>query len=167
MNLDQTATTIDETWGIASPLPREHIPKRSRPKDQRILRIMGEIKKDWGFLKNSRTSILKSSRFQRVWHEARSTGITTRSSTNRRNHVHQKQNQNPSQTGTKMTRLDRFKSPEGTRRMGPPFPIKSNTNSHKSMVKSYSKERNGGRETQGRRPGRENNSWTSYKSHPT
>jgi len=25
------------------------------------------------------------------------------------------------------------KSPEGTRRMGPPFPIKSNTNSHKSM----------------------------------
>ena len=41
------------------------------------------------------------------------------------------------------------KSPKGTRRMGPPFPIKSNTNSHKSMVKSYSKERNGGRETQG------------------
>ena len=57
------------------------------------------------------------------------------------------------------------KSPEGTRRMGPPFPIKSNTNSHKSMVKSYSKERNGGRETQGRRPGREINSRTSYKSH--
>ena len=27
---------IDETWGIASPLPREHIPKRSRPKYQRI-----------------------------------------------------------------------------------------------------------------------------------
>src|SRR6185312_6888582 len=56
------------------------------------------------------------------------------------------------------------KSPEGTKRMGPPFPIKSNTNSHKSMVKSYSKERNGGRETQGRRPGRKNNSRTSYKS---
>jgi len=59
------------------------------------------------------------------------------------------------------------KSPEGTRRMGPAFPIKSNTNSHKSMVKSYSKERNGGRETQGRRPGRKSNSRTSYKSHPT
>ena len=39
---------IDETWGIASPLPREHIPKRSRPKDQRIVRIMGEI--FWGYV---------------------------------------------------------------------------------------------------------------------
>ena len=63
MNLNQTTMKIDETWGIASPLPCEHIPKRSRPKDQRILRIMGEIKKDWGFLKNSRNSILKSSWF--------------------------------------------------------------------------------------------------------
>ena len=53
VNLDQTTTKIDETWGIASPLPHEHIPKRSRPQDQRILRIMGEIKRDWGFLKNS------------------------------------------------------------------------------------------------------------------
>ena len=44
MNLDQTTTKVDETWGIASPLPREHIPKRSRPKDQRILRIMGRSK---------------------------------------------------------------------------------------------------------------------------
>ena len=60
MNLNQTTTKIDETWGIASPLPREYIPKRSRPKDQRISRNRGEIKKDWGFLKNSRTSILKS-----------------------------------------------------------------------------------------------------------
>ena len=56
MNLEQTTTKIGETWGIASPLPREHIPKRSRPKDQRFVRIMGEIKRDWGFsqkLKNS------------------------------------------------------------------------------------------------------------------
>ena len=49
---------IDETWGIASPLPHEHIPKRSRPKDQRIVRIMGEIKRDWGFLKNSNSGAL-------------------------------------------------------------------------------------------------------------
>ena len=49
MNLNQTTTKIDETWGIASPLPREHIPKRSRPKDQRILRIMEEIKRDGVF----------------------------------------------------------------------------------------------------------------------
>ena len=49
VNLDQTTTKIDETWGIASPLPREHIPKRSRPKDQRILRIMEEIKRDGVF----------------------------------------------------------------------------------------------------------------------
>ena len=46
-----------ETWGIASPLPREHIPKRSRPKDQRSVRIVGEIKRDWGFLKGSVGSI--------------------------------------------------------------------------------------------------------------
>ena len=51
MNLEQTTTKIGETWEIASPLPREHIPKRSRPKDQRILRIQGEIIRDWGFLK--------------------------------------------------------------------------------------------------------------------
>ena len=56
MNLDQTTTKIDETWGIASPLPREHIPKRSRPKDQQILRIIEEIKRDWGFLKKLKKS---------------------------------------------------------------------------------------------------------------
>ena len=28
VNLEQTTTKIGETWGIASPLPREHIPKR-------------------------------------------------------------------------------------------------------------------------------------------
>ena len=33
--------------------------------------------------------------------------------------------------------------------MGPPFPITSNTKSHKSMDKSFSKERNGGRGTEG------------------
>ena len=27
VNLDQTTTKFDETWGITSPLPREHIPK--------------------------------------------------------------------------------------------------------------------------------------------
>ena len=37
MNLNQTTTKIDETWGIASALPREHIPKRSHPKDQKNL----------------------------------------------------------------------------------------------------------------------------------
>jgi len=39
------------------------------------------------------------------------------------------------------------KSPEGTRRIGPPFPIKSNTRSQQSMDKIYSKEKNGGRDT--------------------
>ena len=55
------------------------------------------------------------------------------------------------------------KSPEGTRRIGPPFPIKSNTRSQQSMDKIYSKEKNGGRETQGRWPGRKNNPRTSYQ----
>ena len=59
------------------------------------------------------------------------------------------------------------KRPEGTKRMGPPFPIKSNTKSHESIAKSYSKEKNGGRETQGRRPRRKSNSRTSYKNHTT
>jgi len=49
--------------------------------------------------------------------------------------------------GTKPMRMNRFKSPEGTRRIGPPFPIESNTKSHKSIIKSYSKEKNGERDT--------------------
>ena len=47
--------------GLLRALPREHIPKRSRPKDQRIVRIMGEIKKGLGFsqeLKNSNSGAL-------------------------------------------------------------------------------------------------------------
>ena len=89
----------ENRWNLGNSfaLPREHIPKRSRPKDNQILRIMGEIKRDWGFLKYSRTSILVSSWFQKDWHEARSTGITPKSSTNHRNQVHQNLNVNPSQ----------------------------------------------------------------------
>ena len=41
------------------------------------------------------------------------------------------------------------KSPEGTRKIGPPFPIKSNTRSQQSMDKIYSKEKNGGEEHRG------------------
>ena len=44
--------------------------------------------------------------------------------------------------------MDLFKSPKGTRRIGPPFPIKSNTKSYKSIIKSYSKERNGEGDTE-------------------
>ena len=60
--------------------------------------------------------------------------------------------------------LIRFKSPEGTRRIGPPFPNKSNPRSQQSMIKTYSKERNRGRETQGRRPGELMSPRTEYKS---
>ena len=42
-----------------------------------------------------------------------------------------------------------MKNPEGTRRIGPPFPTKSNTKSHKSISKSYSKEKNGGERHRG------------------
>ena len=45
--------------------------------------------------------------------------------------------------------LNRIKSPEGTRRIGPPFPIKSHTRSQQSMDKIYSKERNGGERLRG------------------
>ena len=60
--------------------------------------------------------------------------------------------------------LNQFKSPEGTRRIGPPFPIKSLTRSQQSMIRISSKERNRGRETQGRRPGEIENSRTSSKN---
>jgi len=103
---------IDETWGIASPLPREHIPKRSRPKDQRILRIVGEIKRDWGFLNYSRTSIQMSSWFQKIWHAARCTGITPKSSMKRHNQVHRNRNENPSHK-TQNEGIESNKKPRG------------------------------------------------------
>ena len=60
--------------------------------------------------------------------------------------------------------LNQIKSPEGTRRIGPPFPIKSLTRFQQSMDKINSNERNRGRGTQGRRPGETENSRTQYKS---
>src|SRR6185312_6496077 len=60
--------------------------------------------------------------------------------------------------------LIRFKSPEGTRRIGPHFPIKSLTRFQQSMDKINSNERNRERGTQGRRPGETENSQTQYKS---
>src|SRR6185312_979651 len=67
-NLEQTKSKSNETWRIPSHLSREHIPKRSLPKDKRILRIRGKIKVDWGFLKNTKNPIRENSRFQGVWH---------------------------------------------------------------------------------------------------
>ena len=51
--------------------------------------------------------------------------------------------------------LIRFKSPEGTRRIGPAFPIKSLTRFQQSMDKINSNKRNRGRETQERRRGKQ------------
>src|SRR6185436_9703801 len=48
--------------------------------------------------------------------------------------------------------------------MGPPFPIKSNTKSHKSIIKSYSKEKNGERDTGAAAWEEQNNPRTEYKS---
>ena len=81
MNLEQTTTKIGKTWGIASPLPREHIPKRSRPKDQRILRIMGEIKRDWVFSRTQKIEFehASDSRGFRTELEARESQQRTRS----------------------------------------------------------------------------------------
>ena len=81
MNLNQTTTKIDETWGIASPQPHEHIPKRSRPKDQRIVRIMGRSK---GIGVFSRTQEIEfehasDSRGFRTWLEAWESQQRTRS----------------------------------------------------------------------------------------
>ena len=81
MNLDQTTTKIDETWGIASPLPREHIPKRSRPKDQRFLRIREEIKRVAVFSKTQELEFVKTrdSRGCRTGLYARESHLRTRS----------------------------------------------------------------------------------------
>ena len=37
-----------------------------------------------------------------------------------------------------------IQKPRGRKRIGPPFPTKSNTKSHESISKTYSKEKNGG-----------------------
>src|SRR6185437_9450988 len=108
MNLNQTTTKIDETWGIASPLPREHIPKRSRPKDLRIVRIMGEIKRDWGFLKHSRN---RGNHGKELVDSSQSSAPKTKLKFH--------------QTRHKTRRWIDSNRPEGTRRLGPPFPIKS------------------------------------------
>ena len=164
MNLDQTTTTIDETWGIASSLPREHIPKRSRPKDHRILRIMEEIKGDGVFSRTQEIEFERAgdSRGFRTGLEARESQQRTRSLLSIKcakneieNPLHKAQNQG----------IESNQKPEGTRRIGPPFPIKSLTRFQQSMDKNNSNERNRGRETQGRRPGETENSRTSSKSH--
>ena len=67
-------------------------------------------------------------------------------------------------TRYKTNGLNQIKSPEGMRRIGPPFPIKSLTRFQQSMDKINSNERNRGRGTQGRRPGETENSLTQYKS---
>ena len=80
-NLNQTTMKIDETWGIASPLPREHTPKRSHPKDQRILRIRGGIIRDWGFLKAQEIQFKRARDFRgdRTGLDARESQLRTRS----------------------------------------------------------------------------------------
>ena len=63
-NLEQTKSKFNQTWRKASLLPREHIPKRSHPKDSQIERNRGKIKEDWSFLKNTKSPIRENSRFQ-------------------------------------------------------------------------------------------------------
>ena len=60
--------------------------------------------------------------------------------------------------------LNQIKSPEGTKRIGPLFPIKYLTRFQQSMDKINSNERNRGRDTQGRRPGETESPRTDYKS---
>ena len=60
--------------------------------------------------------------------------------------------------------LNQIKSPEGMRRIGPPFPIKFLTRFQQSMDKINSNEKNRGRKTQGRRPGEQRCPRVDYKS---
>ena len=48
LNERVTRSKVTNIHGVGA----KQSPKRSRPKDQQILRIMGEIKRDWSFLKN-------------------------------------------------------------------------------------------------------------------
>jgi len=68
--------------------------------------------------------------------------------------VHQNQNENPSQKAQEGrdwfdSKAQRAQGGEGTRRIGSPFPIKSNTNFHKPMDKSTLKRETGGGEHRG------------------
>ena len=110
---------------------------------------MGDIKRDWGFLKQSRTSIQKAraSRVFRIGLEARESQQRTRSLLTikcAKNKV-----ENPSHKGTKRGDGIDSKSPEGTRRLGPPFPIKSTQGFSNPSSKSILKRRTEGEEHRG------------------
>ena len=165
MNLEQTTTKIGETWGIASPLPREHIPKRSRPKDQRFLRIREEIKRVGVFSKTQELEFerARDSRGCRTGLDARESQLRTRSLLS----IKCAKNEIENPLHKAQTRgLNQIKSPEGTRRIGPPFPIKFLTRFQQFVDKINSNERNRGRETQGRWPGETESPRTDYKSRP-
>ena len=82
----------------------------------------------------------------------------------RRIQVQSEKEEGEDENSVHKSELIRFKSPEGTRRIGPPFPIKSLTKFQQSMDKINSNEKNRGRETQGRRPGETESPRTDYKS---
>ena len=63
--------------------------------------------------------------------------------------MHQKRNRNPSHKGTKRGDVIDSKSPEGTRRLGPPFPIKSTQGFSNPSSKSILKRRTEGEEHRG------------------
>ena len=63
--------------------------------------------------------------------------------------MHQKRNRNPSHKGTKRGDEIDSKSPEGTRRLGPPFPIKSTQGFTNPSTKSILKRRTEGEEHRG------------------
>ena len=63
--------------------------------------------------------------------------------------MHQKRNRNPSHKGTKRGDGIDSKSPEGTRRLGPPFPIKSTQGFTNPSTKSILKRRTEGEEHRG------------------
>ena len=65
----------------------------------------------------------------------------------------------------KRDRIGLIQKPRGHKEDGASFPKICNTKSHKSMDKSYSKERNGGRETQVWRSGEQRSPRIDYKSH--
>ena len=150
-------TKIDETWGIASPLPCQHIPIRSRPKDQRIVRIMSEIKRDWGFLKHSITSIQKArdSRGFRTESEARESqqrthGLLAIKCTKNEIEISSNKVQNEE--------MNWFKPPRGHKEVRASFPNQIHKSSHTNNIQLYPKEMNWGRGTQGRQPGETENS---------
>ena len=162
MNLDQTTTKINKLGGKLRPYPVNISPKDFVLKINDLENYGGD-QKGLGFSQtlknsNSNTPVIPEGLDQSWEHGNHSKELVASSQSSvpkTKSKIHC--------TRHKTRGLNQIKSPEGTRRIGPPFPIKSLTRFQQSMDKNNSNERNRGRRTQGRRPGETESPRTDYQ----